>query len=102
MMYWIVFALFTSVETFADFFLSFWFPFYYELKICLLIWLLSPATKGTVIPYLFTNVYVFLLPVLLVALISKNLAVLWIRIRINPELLPGSGSGIIVPDLDPA
>ncbi len=46
MMYWIVFALFTSVETFSDFFLSFWFPFYYELKICILIWLLSPATKG--------------------------------------------------------
>lgn len=51
MMYWIVFALFTSVETFADFFLSFWFPFYYELKICLLIWLLSPATKGSSLLY---------------------------------------------------
>ena len=25
-------------------------------------------------------------------------AVLWIRIPIDPELLPGSGSGIIVPD----
>ena len=24
--------------------------------------------------------------------------VLWIRIRMGPELLPGSGSGIIVPD----
>jgi len=51
MMYWIVFALFTSVETFSDFFLSFWFPFYYELKICLLIWLLSPATKGSSLLY---------------------------------------------------
>ena len=29
-------------------------------------------------------------------------AVLRIRIRIDPELLPGSGSGIIVPDPDPA
>ena len=31
-------------------------------------------------------------------------AVLWIRIRIrmDPELLPGFGSGIIVPDQDPA
>ena len=31
-------------------------------------------------------------------------AVLWIRIRIYPELLPGSvsGFGIIVPDPDPA
>jgi len=51
MMYWIVFALFTSVETFSDFFLSFWFPFYYEIKICFLIWLLSPATKGSSLLY---------------------------------------------------
>ena len=29
-------------------------------------------------------------------------AVLWIRIRMDPELWSGSGSGIIVPDLDPA
>ena len=29
-------------------------------------------------------------------------AVLWIRIRMDQELLPGSGSGIIVPDPDPA
>ena len=29
-------------------------------------------------------------------------AVLWIRIRMDPKLLPGSGSGIIVPDPDPA
>lgn len=50
MMYWIVFALFTSLETFTDFF-SFWFPFYYEIKIVLLIWLLSPATKGSSLLY---------------------------------------------------
>ena len=29
-------------------------------------------------------------------------AVLWIRIRMDPELLPVSGSGIKVPDPDPA
>ena len=28
------------------------------------------------------------------------IAVLWIRIRMDPDLLPGSGSGIIVPNLD--
>ena len=28
--------------------------------------------------------------------------VLWIRIRMDPQLLPGSGSGIIVQDPDPA
>ena len=31
----------------ADVFLGFWFPLYYELKILLLIWLLSPATRGS-------------------------------------------------------
>jgi len=51
MMYWIVFALFTCAETFTDLFLSFWFPFYYEIKIVLVIWLLSPATKGSSILY---------------------------------------------------
>ncbi|PSN37885.1 Receptor expression-enhancing protein 2 [Blattella germanica] len=51
MMYWIVFALFTCAETFTDVFLSFWFPFYYEIKIVLVIWLLSPATKGSSILY---------------------------------------------------
>ncbi|XP_028137340.1 uncharacterized protein LOC114331861 isoform X1 [Diabrotica virgifera virgifera] len=50
MMYWIVFALFTCVETFTDVFFS-WFPFYYEVKIILVIWLLSPATKGSSILY---------------------------------------------------
>ncbi|XP_054265529.1 receptor expression-enhancing protein 1 isoform X2 [Macrosteles quadrilineatus] len=51
MMYWIVFALFTCAETFTDLFLSFWFPFYYEIKIVLVLWLLSPATKGSSILY---------------------------------------------------
>lgn len=46
MMYWIVFAFFTCIETFTDIFLS-WFPFYYEVKVILVIWLLSPATKGS-------------------------------------------------------
>ncbi|XP_055706978.1 uncharacterized protein LOC129804027 isoform X3 [Phlebotomus papatasi] len=46
MMYWIVYAFFTCIETFTDIFLS-WFPFYYEVKVILVIWLLSPATKGS-------------------------------------------------------
>lgn len=46
MIYWIVFALFSSMETFTDFFFSSWFPFYYEIKIVVLIWLLSPLTEG--------------------------------------------------------
>ncbi|XP_033231926.1 uncharacterized protein LOC117182922 [Belonocnema kinseyi] len=51
MMYWIVFALFTCAETFTDVFFSFWFPFYYEIKIILVLWLLSPATNGSSILY---------------------------------------------------
>lgn len=51
MMYWIIFALFTCVETFADILVSFWLPFYYEMKILFVIWLLSPATRGSSVLY---------------------------------------------------
>ncbi|KAL5021376.1 hypothetical protein ScPMuIL_000531 [Solemya velum] len=50
MMYWIVFALFMCVETFSDVFLS-WLPFYYEVKIVFVLWLLSPVTKGSSVMY---------------------------------------------------
>lgn len=50
MMYWIVFALFTTLETFSDIFLS-WFPFYYEIKILFILWVLSPATRGSSLLY---------------------------------------------------
>ncbi|KAM9312583.1 receptor expression-enhancing protein 4 [Gastrophryne carolinensis] len=50
MMYWIVFALFMTVETFADIFVS-WFPFYYEIKMAFVIWLLSPYTRGASLLY---------------------------------------------------
>jgi len=50
MMYWIIFALFITSETFADIFLS-WLPLYYEIKVIFIIWLLSPATKGSSILY---------------------------------------------------
>ncbi|XP_064603990.1 receptor expression-enhancing protein 4-like isoform X2 [Liolophura sinensis] len=46
MMYWIIFALFTCVETFSDMFIA-WIPFYYEIKIVFVLWLLSPVTKGS-------------------------------------------------------
>jgi len=51
MMYWIVFALFTTAETLTDVFLAFWFPFYYELKVLVLVWLLSPVTSGSSLLY---------------------------------------------------
>ena len=46
MMYWIVFALFLCAETVSDVLVSWWMPFYYEIKIVFLLWLLSPYTKG--------------------------------------------------------
>ncbi|XP_031703818.1 receptor expression-enhancing protein 1 isoform X2 [Anarrhichthys ocellatus] len=50
MMYWIIFAIFTAVEVFTDMFLC-WIPFYYELKIAFVVWLLSPYTKGSSVLY---------------------------------------------------
>ncbi|XP_029398248.1 receptor expression-enhancing protein 3 [Mus pahari] len=50
MMYWIVFALYTVMETVADQTLA-WFPLYYELKIAFVIWLLSPYTRGASLIY---------------------------------------------------
>lgn len=84
MMYWIIFALFSTVEVFTDMFLCWWvqlfsplycfyfctknscfpigaviflssflcrLPFYYELKIAFIVWLLSPYTKGSSVLY---------------------------------------------------
>ncbi|XP_052009249.1 receptor expression-enhancing protein 1-like isoform X2 [Xyrauchen texanus] len=50
MMYWIIFALFTTAEVITDIFLC-WLPFYYELKITFVVWLLSPYTKGSSVLY---------------------------------------------------
>ncbi|KAM7371318.1 hypothetical protein PAMP_010799 [Pampus punctatissimus] len=50
MMYWIVFALYTVVETIADLTVA-WFPLYYEMKTAFLIWLLSPYTRGASLIY---------------------------------------------------
>ncbi|XP_034286580.1 receptor expression-enhancing protein 4 isoform X2 [Pantherophis guttatus] len=50
MMYWIVFALFMATEAITDTFVS-WFPFYYEIKMAFVIWLLSPYTKGASVLY---------------------------------------------------
>lgn len=49
-MHWVVFACFLAIETFTDVFLS-WFPFYYEVKLSFVFWLLSPWTKGSSILY---------------------------------------------------
>ncbi|OQV13757.1 putative Receptor expression-enhancing protein 2 [Hypsibius exemplaris] len=51
MMYWVVFSLFLALETVTDIFLAFWFPFYYELKIVIVLWLMMPATRGSSVLY---------------------------------------------------
>jgi receptor expression-enhancing protein 1/2/3/4 len=51
MMYWVVFSLFLAMETFTDIFLAFWFPFYYEIKIIIVLWLMMPATRGSSVLY---------------------------------------------------
>ncbi|CAL8077791.1 unnamed protein product [Orchesella dallaii] len=51
MMYWIVFALFQFCEVFVDMFIGCWFPFYYEIKIVFVLWVLSPTTKGGSVLY---------------------------------------------------
>ena len=48
--YWVVFGLFNIVDQFAGFILSF-IPFYYLLKLCFLIWLFHPITKGATTVY---------------------------------------------------
>lgn len=50
MMYWVTFAFFLSAETITDLFVS-WIPFYCEVKILFLLWILSPTTKGSSIVY---------------------------------------------------
>ena len=51
MTYWIVLALVTITEEVSDILVSFWLPFYYELKILFLFWLLSPLTRGSTLLY---------------------------------------------------
>lgn len=46
MMYWVVFALFITIETFTDIFIS-WLPMYYEIKVAFVLWLLSPYSRGS-------------------------------------------------------
>ncbi|KAF0488450.1 receptor expression enhancing protein 3 [Gigaspora margarita] len=43
--YWIVMALFSVGEGTADNFI-FWLPFYYEIKMIFVIWLILPQTQG--------------------------------------------------------
>jgi TB2/DP1, HVA22 family len=48
--YWIVYAFFTCVELLTDAIMS-WFPFFYEIKVITLIWLLGPSSRGAMKVY---------------------------------------------------
>jgi len=49
-MYWVVFAIYLTAETFTDIFVS-WLPFYYEAKVLFVLWLALPYTKGSTFLY---------------------------------------------------
>lgn len=48
--YWAVFAAFSSVEFYTDMLIA-WLPFYYELKMLILLYLSIPVTKGSATVY---------------------------------------------------
>lgn len=47
LIYWIIYAMFASIESVMDLFVA-WIPFYYEIKILILLWLVSPASQGSI------------------------------------------------------
>ncbi|KAH9257782.1 hypothetical protein BASA81_003800 [Batrachochytrium salamandrivorans] len=51
LMYWVVFAFFSLLETFADF-LAKYIPMYFALKFAMLIWLSAPGTRGAEFVYI--------------------------------------------------
>ena len=51
MMYWIVFALFSAVESFTDPLGTIFVPFYTEMKVILLLYLSMPLTRGSGVVY---------------------------------------------------
>jgi len=48
--YWVVFGLFSIVDSFAGFILHF-IPFYYFIKMGFLIWCFHPTTQGATVVY---------------------------------------------------
>ena len=51
MMYWIVFALFSAVESLLDPFGNIFLPFYTEMKVIILLYLSLPLTRGSGVVY---------------------------------------------------
>lgn len=48
--YWVVFAIYSVVDDFSGV-LLFWLPFYYPIKLAMLIWLVWPKTRGALVIY---------------------------------------------------
>ena len=48
--YWVVFGLFTIADEFAGFILGM-IPFYYVLKVAMLIWMFHPTSRGSITIY---------------------------------------------------
>lgn len=51
LVYWIVFAGFSLLEFFIEY-VIFWIPFFFSLKLCFLVWLMSPEYRGANVIYL--------------------------------------------------
>ncbi|KAF9920656.1 receptor accessory protein 4 [Linnemannia zychae] len=50
LMYWTVMGMFSAVEFVLDTFI-FWFPFYYEIKMLFILWMILPQTQGSIYIY---------------------------------------------------
>ncbi|KAG0283509.1 receptor accessory protein 4 [Linnemannia gamsii] len=50
LMYWTVMGMFSVVEFVLDTFI-FWFPFYYEIKMLFVLWMILPQTQGSIYIY---------------------------------------------------
>ncbi|KAF9579129.1 receptor accessory protein 4 [Lunasporangiospora selenospora] len=50
LMYWVVMGLFTAAEFVLDMFI-FWLPFYYEIKMLVVLWMMLPQTQGSIFLY---------------------------------------------------
>ena len=50
LIYWVIYAMFTIVETFTDTIL-YWIPFYFAFKVGFLVWLMLPSHNGAELIY---------------------------------------------------
>lgn len=48
--YWVVFAIYNILDDFSSI-LFFWMPFYYPIKLLVLLWMVWPKTRGAIVLY---------------------------------------------------